>query len=81
MLRINEEEKQGGIMIDALRELVFSNLNSAKEGGYFECGEYLDKATPEEVADDMVALASDLEDYRAEDIISYVREWLKENVI
>jgi hypothetical protein len=65
---------------DLIRKLVFSNLESAKEGGYFERGEYLDNATPEEVADDMVALASDLERYLAEDILPYVREWLKENI-
>jgi hypothetical protein len=65
---------------DLIRSLVFSNLNSAKEGGYFERGEYLEGATPEEVADDMVALASDLERYLASDILPYVKEWLKENI-
>jgi hypothetical protein len=65
---------------ELIRKLVYSNLESAKEGGYFERGEYLDNATPEEVADDMVALASDLERYLASDILPYVTEWLKENI-
>jgi hypothetical protein len=64
---------------DLIRKLVFSNLDSAKENGYFERSEYLDGATPEEVADDLVALADDLERYLAADILPYVEEWLKEN--
>jgi hypothetical protein len=63
---------------DLIRKIVFSNLDSAMLNGYFECGEYLDGATPEEVADDLVALAEDLERYLAADILPYVGEWLKD---
>jgi hypothetical protein len=60
---------------DLIRKIVFSNLESAKEGGYFE--EYLGAATPEEIADDLVALAEDLERYLPKDILPYVKEWLE----
>jgi hypothetical protein len=62
---------------DLIRKIVFSNLDNAKENGYFERGEYLDGATPEEVADDLVALADDLERYLPKDILPYVKEWLE----
>jgi hypothetical protein len=65
---------------ELIRKIVYSNLDSAKEGGYFERNEYLDGATPEEVADDMVALAEDLERYLAADILPYVKEWLETNI-
>jgi hypothetical protein len=55
-------------------------LRSAEENGYFECGEYLEGATAEEIADDMIAMASDLETYRVEEILPFVTEWLKENI-
>jgi hypothetical protein len=55
-------------------------LDSAKEGGYFAPCEYLDAATAEEITADMVALAADLEEYKAEEILPFVTEWLKENI-
>jgi hypothetical protein len=60
-----------------LRNIVFTNLDHALVNGYFERGEYLDNATAEEVADDMVAMASDCENYTAEQILPHVKEWLE----
>jgi hypothetical protein len=65
---------------ELIRSAVFSNLNSAKEGGHFEEDGYLANASAQEIADDMVALAEDLERYLPADILPYVTEWLKENI-
>jgi hypothetical protein len=62
-------------MPDKIREIVFSNLDSAKGNGYFEPGEYLFSATPKEIADDLVALAEDCECYEPEVLLPYVIEW------
>jgi hypothetical protein len=60
-----------------LRDLVFENLNIAAGNGYFEKGEHLHEASPEEIADDMIYYAGDLEDCTREQILPHVKEWLE----
>jgi hypothetical protein len=60
----------------SVREIVFASLTSAAENGYFKSGEYLDGATAEEIADDMLAFAPDCEAFNAEMLLPYIREWL-----
>jgi hypothetical protein len=57
---------------------VQANLISAEANGAFEPDGSLFKATPEEIADDMAALAADCENYSADMLLPYVREWLDE---
>jgi hypothetical protein len=59
-----------------LREIVFSNLTNASEAGQFEPDGYLFDATAQEIADDLVALAADCEDYTPDQLLPYVREWM-----
>lgn len=59
-----------------LRRSVFANLDSAAENGYFEPGEHLYGATPDEIAHDMALHAEDLGALLGADIVPYVREWL-----
>jgi hypothetical protein len=60
------------------KEIVFSNLDSAKEGGQFEPGEYLDGATAEDIAHDLVLYAEDCEQFESKDLVQYVMEWLRD---
>jgi hypothetical protein len=59
-----------------LREIVFSNLTNASEAGQFEPDGYLYDATAQEIADDMIFHAADCEDYTADMLLPYVREWM-----
>jgi hypothetical protein len=59
-----------------LREIVFANLTNASEAGQFEADGYLFDATAQEIADDLVALAADCEDYTSDQLLPYVREWM-----
>jgi hypothetical protein len=61
-----------------LREIVFANLAAASENGYFEPGEYCHGMTAEELADDMAMNAPDVENYTAEQLLPYIREWMDE---
>lgn len=59
-----------------LRAAVWSNLDSAAENGYFNHGEQLYEASPEDVARDMLLYAVDFEDnYLVGDILPHVRAW------
>jgi hypothetical protein len=60
-----------------LRNIVFANLNFAAENGYFEKGEHLDGASPEEITDDMICYADNLVDYTQEQILPHVKEWVE----
>lgn len=64
-----------------LKQLVFSNLDAAKEGESFEPGGYLDGYTAEDIALDMVIHASDLEDYESEELVEFIKEWMNERNI
>lgn len=57
-----------------LRSMVFSSLNSAKEGGY---GDQIIKAGSADIADELVALDADLEDQDARDLEPFVAEWIQ----
>jgi hypothetical protein len=61
-----------------VREIVFASLNSASESGYFKTSEYLHGATAEEIADDMIAFAPDVEALTADLLLPYIREWLEQ---
>ena len=61
----------------SLRDIIFGNLNSALEGGFFDRGEYLDGVSPEELAADMIAHAADVEHCTIEQILPFVKEWLE----
>lgn len=63
-------------MVD-LREIVFANLDCAADNGAFEVGGYLSGAKAEEIADDMVSMASDCEDYQPGELVPFVEEWLR----
>jgi hypothetical protein len=59
-----------------LRSIVFQNLDSAFENGYFQEGELLHGATFEEIANDMIAFSEDIEDETAADLLPFIREWM-----
>lgn len=60
-----------------LRAAVWSNLDSVAENGYFNHGEQLYEASPEDVAEDMLLYAVDFEgDYLVGDILPHVRTWM-----
>lgn len=61
-----------------VREIVFFNLDSARENGAFESGEQLDDADAEEIAADMSAYAADCESYEAAELIPYIKEWMEQ---
>ncbi len=63
------------------KEEIFSSLDAAKENGYFDPDEYLDGATPLEVANDMLAYDAACEDCLATDILPFVKEWFEERGI
>ncbi len=61
-----------------LRKVVYENLNNAKENGYFKPGEQLHGATPEEIANDLLAYAVDCEPIDDPQLlVPYIVEWLK----
>lgn len=59
-----------------LADAVFNGLDNALENGYFELGEQLHAASPDEIAYDMQAYA-DCGDYTVAELRPYVRKWLK----
>lgn len=63
-----------------VRSLVFTNLDAAKENGYFDVGEQLHNLCAEDVAEDMLVYAADVEDYEARQLVPYVREWLMKDL-
>jgi hypothetical protein len=63
-------------MTPDLRQIVFANLNDARANGAFEPNEHLDGATAQEIAEDMVAMAEDCENFRAAELVPFVQEWL-----
>lgn len=60
------------------RRAVFGNLDSAFTNGYFEPGEQLHNASPDEIAYDMTCYAPEFESARAETLTPYVRQWLRQ---
>ncbi|AZO48072.1 hypothetical protein [Mesorhizobium sp. M4B.F.Ca.ET.058.02.1.1] len=64
-----------------LREKVFENLQHAKENGDFEPGGFLHGETVEQLADDMVAYAADVEDEDPKDLIPHIQAWLDQEGI
>jgi hypothetical protein len=59
-----------------LRSIVFENLDSAFENGYFKKGELLHGATLVEIANDMLAYSEDLEDETVDELLPFIREWM-----
>lgn len=59
-----------------MRNRVFANLDNARENGFFDPGEQLHGATPEEIAGDLIAYAEDLANCDEEDLAAHVRDWL-----
>jgi hypothetical protein len=62
-----------------IKQIVFDNLDSAKENGAFESGEELDGATAEEIAEDMVVYADDCDEFTTEQVLPHIKEWIKAN--
>lgn len=60
------------------RRAVFGNLDSAFANGYFEPGEQLHNASPDEIAYDMTCYAPEFEDIRPETLTPYVRQWMQQ---
>jgi hypothetical protein len=63
--------------MENIRDLVFENLNIAAGNGYFKKGEHLHGASPEDIADDMICYAGDMENYTVEQILPHIKEWLE----
>lgn len=61
-----------------MRAIVFHNLDSARDSGYFNPGEYLHGLCAEDIAEDMLVYAPDVEDYEAHQLVPYVAQWLWE---
>ena len=67
-------------MIENLHEIVFSNLDAAKENGYFAPGELLHNQSAKELAHEMIAYAADVEHIDSPEIlVPHIEEWLKQN--
>jgi hypothetical protein len=62
-----------------LRKIVFANLDDARDNGAFEPKGHLDGSTPLEIAEDMVALAEDCENFRAMELVPFIQEWLNDH--
>jgi hypothetical protein len=60
----------------AIQRIVDQNLDAAKENGYFNPGEQLDNATTEEIAADMLAYASDVENFDTALLTPFVQNWI-----
>lgn len=60
-----------------VRRSVYDNLDSAMANGYFEPGEQLHDASPDEIAYDMTCYAPDFEGTSPVTIAPYVREWAR----
>lgn len=58
------------------QRVIFGNLDSALEGGQFEKGGYLERATPAEIADDMKAYAEDCEQFENNELETSIKDWL-----
>lgn len=61
-----------------MRRSVCRNLDSAFTNGYFEPGEQLHNASPDEIAYDLTCFAVDFEDARPETLTPYVRQWMRQ---
>lgn len=61
---------------ERLRRAVFSNLDHALEGGYFEPGQALYECTPAEIAYDLSMDAADLDNQDPDKLLVHVRDWL-----
>lgn len=62
---------------EKLRKQVIEGLDNAKENGYFNPGEALHGETPEEITNDIMTYSDGLLEYKEEDILALVKEWLK----
>lgn len=60
-----------------MRKIIFDSLNFANANGYFDKGEHLDGASPEDIAADLIQYAIDCEHYTVEQILPHVKEWLE----
>lgn len=58
-----------------LRRVVFSNLDSAYDNGYFKPGEYLFAMSAWELADDMVLNAADCEGMKPAKLVPHIHAW------
>lgn len=61
-----------------IRKSVFANLDNAYQNGYFNEGEQLHNASPDEIAYDMTCYAPDFEGNRPETLTPYVRKWMQQ---
>lgn len=59
-----------------VRRMVFRNLDSAYENGYFAEGEYMHGACANSIAEDMRAFSEDAYDHRPAALVPHVRAWL-----
>lgn len=64
-----------------LRKMVFANLDSAAQNGYFEPGEHCHDMSADELAYDMTAYAADLESCHCWQLVPYVIEWKRKRGI
>lgn len=63
------------------RAIVFHNLDAAKRNDFFSPDVYssLHGLGAEDIAEDMLVCAPDVEDYEARQLVPYVLEWLQAN--
>lgn len=59
-----------------MQDVIFRNLDCARENGFFDPGEQLHAASPEEIAGDLRAYAEDCAGFDEEDMEAHVRAWL-----
>lgn len=59
-----------------VRAMIFANLDSAYQNGYFEEGQQFWGSGPHEIALDLTAYASDCEGRNPDTLAPHVRAWL-----
>jgi hypothetical protein len=59
-----------------IKEIIFSNLQSAKDNQYS-----FDGFTDEDIAADLIAFAEDCSDFKVEDMLPHIKEWRRLNDI
>ena len=74
-LEANLARIKAKIAVLETKEIVFNNLDAAKENGYFEIGGHLRDATPEDIATDMNLYADACIEFSHEEMIPHIVEW------
>lgn len=62
-----------------LKEIVWTNLDHAKDNGYFEMGEQFHNVGPDFVVDDMLMCCPDVEGHSYDRLLPLVTDWMKHN--